>query len=490
MPQYHLLQQLNKLKANLTGFIKLSVGLSLFLTTFVSSAAPQDAPLPDLGSADLVAYDQRTEQRLGRAFTSSLHAGYDINQNPIINHYIRQLGHNIASYSNNHRDFSFYVINEDSINAFAGPNGVIGIHTGLIKATQNEDELAAVIAHEISHVTQNHLSRRYEYASTFGNINSIATVLAAILVGIYDPNAAIATLMGGMGYNLQRQLHNSRMHETEADTVGIELLYQAGFDPHAMGGFFKRLALANNNNSFQVPEILRTHPVTDRRLAEAENRAAQYERQTSLRDPYDFELIKALIVETHEVDKSSLNKDQQCFVQSIHNKSIPTCLPKLAFAYDKSNIFLAYYLQRMNEIAILSGPHSKSSPTELEKIVNYKLDLYPNDSAVLINYAKLLGQDNKNKAIDFIQQRVKSQRYKFAPLKLLSELYAKQNKHAYAYFYLAKANMEIGNIARANHYLQQAEKEIQNHDKNLKAEIAAYRNINHKLLINKDNKEE
>ena len=489
MPQNNFLQQLNNLKAKLTVFVKSSVGLSLFFFAFLASAAPQNSPLPDLGSADLVAYDQQTEQRLGRAFTSSLHAGYDINQNPIINHYIRQLGHNIASYSNNHRDFSFYVINEDSINAFAGPNGVIGIHTGLIKATQNEDELAAVIAHEISHVTQNHLSRRYEYASTFGNINSIATVLAAILVGIYDTNAAMATLMGGMGYNLQRQLHNSRMHETEADTVGIELLYQAGFDPHAMGGFFKRLALANNNNSFQVPEILRTHPVTDRRLAEAENRAAQYERQTSLRDPYDFELIKALAIQAHKINKSSLNKDQQCFVQSIQNKNIPNCLPELAFAHDKSNIYLAYYLQRLNEMAILTGHNPKPSSKKLEKIVNYKLDLYPNDSAVLINFAKLLGQDNKNKAIDFIQQRGKSQRYKFASLKLLSELYAKQNKHAYAYFYLAQANMEIGNIARANHYLEQTEKEIQNHDKNLKAELAAYRNIHHKLLINKDNKE-
>ncbi len=444
--------------------------------------------IPDLGSPDLITYDKATEEQLGRAFTASLHSDFNLYDDLDTNHYIRQLGHTLSSYTGDNRHFAFYVIDDPSINAFAGPNGVIGIHTGLINAVETEDELAAVIAHEISHVSQNHLSRRYEYASSQGSLNSIATLLAAVLIGMYDPNAGMATLMGGMGYNLQQQLKNSRQHESEADAIGIQLLHQAGFNPHAMGDFFGRLSKANSTNNFQVPEILRTHPVSENRLAEAENRAAQLDYTDNRPDKAAFDLIKIKLNvrdKNNYKNKTNLTSQYNCYQQSATQPDkISPCLTSMVYESGSSPLYMTAYLAKL----YANTPKlNKAEKKRLEKQANYLLALYPNNPSLLIHYAQYINMyEGGTKAIELLNDKIDRLSYQYHADMLLSQLYAKQQKQAHAYFFLAKAYMEIGNTARSRYYLEQSKKKENKNDKTLKAQITLFEQTNLNLLKNKD----
>ena len=121
---------------------------------FSQIAISQDLNLPDLGNPADAVLSKNDEAQLGRSIMRQIRASGTVVEDPQINEYISEIGHRIASHINeSERDFTFFVIDDDSINAFALPGGYIGIHSGLLKATRSEDELAGVMAHEIAHVT-------------------------------------------------------------------------------------------------------------------------------------------------------------------------------------------------------------------------------------------------------------------------------------------------------------------------------------------------
>lgn len=468
----------------------LFVSLAINGTFALANTSAQKIQIPDLGSPDVIAYDQATEENLGRAFVASLYKNFNLLDDEATNHYIRQLGHKVAGYTGSDRHFEFYVIDNDSINAFAGPNGVIGIHTGLIKSVRSEDELAAVIAHEISHVTQNHLSRRYEYASTQGNINSIATLLAAILIGMADPNAGMATLMGGMGLNMQQELKNSRMHESEADAIGIQLLHQSGYNPHAMGSFFGYLAKKNSNNSIRVPEILRTHPMSENRLAEAENRAHQLSFKPGQNHSDDFQLVKQRLIflaNTNHFQEAlgSDNPKNACYQNLLaQNTQIEnSCIQKQVLNAKASPLFLTAYLN--NPALQTSLLINKAVLTQHS---NLMLELYPNNNALLLAYANwLIKQDESQQAIKLLSRHLDFVDYPYSIYKSLSEIYAQANNLSYAHIYLASANIHSGNIARGKYYLEQAQKFADNSDSTLQSIIFSFQQSHSKLLNSIDN---
>ena len=441
--------------------LAIAVIIAISISGLGAQANESATQLPDLGSPDLVIYDQSTEERLGRAFTASLHKNFKLNHDPAVNHYIRQLGHRVAGYTGNDRHYAFYVIDNDSINAFAGPNGVIGIHTGLIKSVRSEDELAAVMAHEIAHVTQNHLSRRYEYASTEGNIKSFATLLAAILIGSQDANAGAAALMGGISYNIQEQLKNSRVHEAEADAIGIKLLHKSGYNPHAMGSFFDYLAKQSGSNGLKVPEILRTHPISQRRLAEAENRAQQLTYNPNQTHADDFDLIRSRLTgatqnfSNDEVPKTAPEK-LKCY-QAFHTHQATVsskCLNQFVFNSKASPLYFSQYIYYYQ-----TQPKTEDINNKIIQHANLILELYPNNLELILNYAQFLNQIGKQqKSIQLLKKHLPFTQYQYPIHKYLAEEYGKANKQGYAYIYLALANMEIGHIKRGKHYLEQAKK--------------------------------
>jgi len=140
--------------------------------------------------------------------------------------------------------FSFFVVDDPTINAFALPDGYIAVHTGLLSATRSESELASVLAHEISHVTQGHISRMIAMQQR-QMYPSIAAMLAALVLTRADPEGAQAAMMLGPALMMQQMLNFSRENEQEADRMGLRLLAESDFDPSGMASFFERLQEEN-----------------------------------------------------------------------------------------------------------------------------------------------------------------------------------------------------------------------------------------------------
>lgn len=233
--------------------------------------------LPDLGSPSDQYLTPADEVKLGRDFMQSIKKQANVMDDPLISDYIQELGNELLKKSNAAgQNFTFFVIEEPTINAFAGPGGYIGVYSGLILATQSESELASVIAHEIAHVTQKHLLRAFDEANRMSG-KTAALILASILVGVAgSPDAGIALATGAQAGAIQDQINFTRSNEEEADTVGIQILADADFDPRAMPVFFERLTHASRLYESGIPEMLRTHPVTTNRIADALGRAENF----------------------------------------------------------------------------------------------------------------------------------------------------------------------------------------------------------------------
>lgn len=225
--------------------------------------------LPDMGESIDNFMSAQQEQQLGQAFMRSIRHSLTIMDDPQISSYIQSLGQRLAAYSNQpQQNFHFFVINDPNINAFAGPGGYIGIHSGLILATQSEDELAAVIAHELAHVTQRHIARAYQNNSNM-SLPLTAAIIAAIILGSKTDmgqlgEAALATAIAG---STQQQINFTRSNEQEADRIGMNTLAQSGYAIEAMSIFFTRLLQANQFQEDVSLEFLRSHPLTSHRIA-------------------------------------------------------------------------------------------------------------------------------------------------------------------------------------------------------------------------------
>ena len=260
---------------------------------------PIDAtPLPDLGDASQVDLPPAQERKLGEAIIRQIRASGGYMNDPEVNDYLNQLGQRIISASKDiKQDFEFFAVPDSTINAFALPGGYIGVHTGLILLTQNESELASVLAHEISHVTQHHMARMIA-----GQRDSMLMSLAGLVLAIHaaraggssSGDAASGAVAAGQAMAVQHQLNFTRENEYEADRIGFQRLDAAGFDTSAMATFMEKLQKSTRFVDNGAPSYLRTHPVTYERIAEAQARAfGRPYRQ--VQDSLDFHLVRALL---------------------------------------------------------------------------------------------------------------------------------------------------------------------------------------------------
>ena len=228
--------------------------------------------LPDFGDSAEAALSPADERALGEAFMREIRARLTLVDDPLVEQYIQSLGYRLVA-ATDRRDlgFTFFVVEDESLNAFAAPGGFIGLNSGMILATESESELASVLAHEIAHVTQRHIVRAIDHASS-SSLPVLAGILAAIIVGTQDIEAGQATAAAVFGATAQRGINFTRQNEMEADRVGIRILADAGFNPREMAGVFEKLQSAARYSP-RVPEYLSSHPVTTNRIAEARDRA-------------------------------------------------------------------------------------------------------------------------------------------------------------------------------------------------------------------------
>lgn len=257
--------------------------LALLVAALSFAAGAQDnVRLPDMGSSAGTLLSPEEAEAYGSSMLHQMRALNMVVDDPLLDAYLNALGYRlVAASAEPKQKFTFFVVKDNEINAFAAPGGYIGVNAGLITTTTNESELASVIAHEIGHITQNHLARAFEASRKASPLMALA-LLGAILAGAHsNGDAPIGILATGQGLLLQQQINFTRSDEAEADRVGIQTLARAGFDPEAMADFFGRMlaALRPGGGEGDVPELLRTHPVTTSRISDAKARAHVIEEQ-------------------------------------------------------------------------------------------------------------------------------------------------------------------------------------------------------------------
>jgi predicted Zn-dependent protease len=263
-------------------------------------AQDDDLNLPDIGDSTGMILSPEYERRLGQAFLNHVRKQAPIIADHEVEAYISSIGYRLVSNSdNNTQNFTFFVINDAMINAFAAPGGIVGINSGVLINSESESELAGVMAHEVAHVTQRHMARSAEMSSQM-SVPMMAAMLGAILIATQNPEAgqaAIAAVQGGM---MQAQINFTRHNEEEADRIGIQLMDRAGYDAKGMPAFFEKLQ-KNSRYFAQAPEFLRSHPLTTNRIADTQARVASFSGDRIEPPSRNFPLVRAkLMVMAHK----------------------------------------------------------------------------------------------------------------------------------------------------------------------------------------------
>jgi predicted Zn-dependent protease len=251
--------------------------------------------LPDLGDVSQAALTPQQERQIGQQSMMQIRASKQYLDDSEVNDYLNKIGDKLVENSPEPSlDFQFFAVNDYSVNAFALPGGFIGVNAGLILITQSESELASVLAHEISHVTQHHLARMIEAQKGNGLI-SMAAIAVAILAARTNPQAAEATIASVQAGNIQQRLNFTRAYEEEADRIGLQLLEKSGYNTHAMPAFLRRLQKSSRLLDGNAPNYMRTHPITSDRIAEIENRIRN-QPYLLIPDSLDFQLVRTKLI--------------------------------------------------------------------------------------------------------------------------------------------------------------------------------------------------
>ena len=239
--------------------------------------------MTDLQGINLISVDE--EKELGTKFTAEIEKQRQVVTDPEVNGYVDRVGKRLITGAREVPfPFTFKVIKDDSVNAFAVPGGHIYVHTGLIKAAASEEELAGVMAHEINHVVARHGTRQLTQQYGYG------LVLQLVLGD--NPNMLAqlaASLFGKAG-----MMHYSREMESQADYLGVETMYKAGFNPEGMVTFFAKLEQPNQAPPGQLTKFFSSHPYTADRLQSVRSEIATLPPKAYRpEDPETFMRIKA-----------------------------------------------------------------------------------------------------------------------------------------------------------------------------------------------------
>ncbi len=260
--------------------------------------AERSPSLPDLGDESQALYSPAQERRLGESVVRQIRAAGAYLDDPEVNDYLNDIGHRLlAAKPDSPWDFQFFAVADPGINAFALPGGFVGVNMGLILMTQNESELASVLGHEITHVTQHHFTR-----AMAGQQRSMLYTLAALAVAVAAASsksaaagqASNAAIASAQAIAIQSQLNYTRENEYEADRIGFQRMAIAGFDTTAMATMFQRLLKSTRFSDSNAPSYLRTHPITTERIADAQARAEK-EPYRQVPDSLDFQMVRALL---------------------------------------------------------------------------------------------------------------------------------------------------------------------------------------------------
>ena len=265
--------------------------LLLMLAVLAGSAVAQRNELPTMGERGVLPVGQ--EYMMGRVWLMSYRRQVPAVEDPLMQDYLEILIYRLAETSElKDRRLVLITVDNPTINAFAVPGGVVGVHNGLVYKAQTESQLASVLTHELGHISQRHFSRGIEaqQAAKIPTLLGMLGGMVAIVAGAGD--AGMAAITSSQAAAQQSQLRFSRLHEREADRVGISNLARAGIDPMGAANMFEVMQGAYRRA--RPPEFLMTHPLTESRIADARNRARKYPKRVYADNP-DFQLMRVRV---------------------------------------------------------------------------------------------------------------------------------------------------------------------------------------------------
>lgn len=269
-----------------------AIACLLILCLSASPAFPaEDDRLPAIGSGGLIAGQQ--ESAIGRKVLTQLRRNAPLVSDPMLQEYFEDTLHRMIPHAPlQDRDITALIINEPSLNAFAVPGNIIGIHTGLFRVAESEHEFAGVIAHEIAHLSQRHYARRLEQQERSTPLTIAGMLAGLILTAATGSEAGIAAIAGTQALAIDQMLRHSRAHEQEADRLGLEIMARAGYDPAGMPAMFERMLDQARLQGNRPPEYLSTHPLTESRVSDTRGRVSDYRDQEQYDERLAYHLIR------------------------------------------------------------------------------------------------------------------------------------------------------------------------------------------------------
>ena len=314
--------------------------------------AVQDIGLPDMGTAADRTLSPYLERHIGKQLLRHLWGNNAVINDALVQEYMTRTGSRLLLRSGRSpADFTFLVVADNRINAFAAPGGVLGINSGTILAAESVHELAAVTAHEIAHVTQKHIARS-EHTRQGLRLPLTASLLAAILLGSYNPELGQAAVAVTAASQIQQHINFTRANEQEADRIGMQYLQRAGYDPHGMPAFFGRMLKQSRLHSQDdIPEYLRTHPLTVNRIAESKSLAASYDQARGLPE-LDFQLVRARLSAATESNQGAV---LQRFKDQLRPDADPGAVSQQAARYGYALVLarMGHLEQALAELRLL-----------------------------------------------------------------------------------------------------------------------------------------
>jgi len=438
---------------------------ALNISLGISPVMAVDNNLPDLGESSQTIFTPQIERKVGEAIMRDIRSDPAFLDDPEITGYLNDLGYRLAAASpNNRQDFTFFAVRDNTLNAFALPGGYIGVHSGLLLASQSESELAGVLAHEIAHVTQRHIARLVAQDSR-NSIVSIAALALAILTARSNPqigNAAGALAQAG---SIQSVLDFTRENEREADRIGFQILNESGLDPRGMASFFDRLSKFNRLYDNNAPVYLRSHPLTTDRLADIENRlTAMPYRQVP--DTLDFQMVRAKIRAAYagRADEALEWFDSGLKEQKFNNEIAQRYGLIMALFRTKQYARAERELAQLKKIApahamieSLAAELKRAQGQDQAALATYRaaLKLFPFQRALTYGYVEtLLATRQYNEAVNLVSEDLKRYVNDDRLYEYQARGYAGQKKEFLSHRALAEAYARRGNLSAAIEQLQ------------------------------------
>lgn len=272
------------------------VALPVSQTSSVWATSIDD--LPELGDASSSLFSPEMERQIGRDFLKQIHAALPTVSDPVLKYWAERQLFELTGHSDlKEKVLSVVLIDAEELNAFAAPGGVVGVNLGLMLYARDIHEYSSVIAHELAHLSQRHFARGVEKQRQ-ATIPNVLGLLAAIAIGAAaGGDAGIAAISATQAASQASALRYSRVREQEADRIGMRTLVAAGMDPDGMARMFERMQRAHRHTR-KPPEFLLTHPLSDTRISDARNQAANLEARIQARqyrDSPDFRLMRARV---------------------------------------------------------------------------------------------------------------------------------------------------------------------------------------------------